>query len=210
MTPELREKIKAALREGTLSVESVNPETGEIRKSPVKEVLRHETPHKKLLKIGLICGREIIVTEDHSIFFPTGGKGIAAAEASSIEMGDTLVIVTNDGRLSTSVVLSIQEMEPEEFTYDLSVPGDENFVCASGIVAHNSYSIGGVSLDIEKSSKYEGLKSNAESQTQEMAEAKARTYKIIGGLQQPRFGKSFRSSFGPYTSRSVLSPRNFL
>lgn len=210
MTPELREKIKAALREGTLSVNSVNPKTGEVRRSHVKEVLRHETPHKKLLKIGLICGRSLTVTEDHSVFYPTGTNHIAPAEASTIEMGDTLVIVGKDGKLSTSVVISVSNVEPEEFTYDLSVPGDENFVTADGILAHNSYSIGGVSLDIEKSSKYEGLKSNAESQTQEMAEAKTRTYKIIGGLSQPRFGRGVRSSWGPATGRGILSPRSFL
>ena len=211
MTPELKEKIKAALREGTLTVDSVNTKTGEVRRSPVTEVLRHETPHKTLLKITLICGREIIVTEDHSVFFPTGKRGeIVSVPASTIEMGDTLVVVNNEGKVSTSVVISVWNVKPEEYTYDLSVPGDENFVIANGILAHNSYSIGGVSLDLEKSSKYEGLKSNAESQTQEMAEAKARTYKIIAGVQQPRFGRGVRSAFGPATGRGILSPRNFL
>jgi len=211
MTPELRKKLKEAFQEGTLTVDSVNPKTGEVRRSPLKEVLQHETPHKTLLKISTVCGRSITVTEDHSIFFPTGKKGvIEAVEASTIEMGDTIVVVNKDGAVSTSVVISVLEIPPEEYTYDLSVPGDENFVTSCGILAHNSYSIGGVSLDLEKSSKYEGLKSNAESQTQEMAEAKSRTYKIVGGIQQPRFGRGVRSSFGPSTGRGILSPRNFL
>jgi len=210
MTPELKEKVKEALRNGTLTVRSVNPETGEIRASKVQEVLKHQTPHKKLVRINLVCGRTITVTEDHSVFYPTGTNGITPIEASKIEMGDSVVIMGKDGRLSTSVVISVCDVEPEEFTYDLAVPGDENFICTNGIVAHNSYSIGGVSLDLEKSSKYEGLKSNAESQTQEMAEAKVRTYKIVGGLQQPRFGRGVRSSFGPAMGRGILSPRNFL
>lgn len=72
------------------------------------------------------------------------------------------------------------------------------------------YSIGGVSLTIEKSSKYESLKSNAEGQFDKAAEAKSRTVKFIRGLQQPRFGIGVRSAFGSFTGKGILSPRNFL
>ena len=72
------------------------------------------------------------------------------------------------------------------------------------------YSIGGVSLSIEKSSKYESLKSNAEGQFDKGTEAKARTVKFIRGLQQPRYGIGIRSAFGPNVGRGILSPRNFL
>jgi len=72
------------------------------------------------------------------------------------------------------------------------------------------YSIGGVSLSIEKSSKYESLKQNAESQFDKAAEAKARTVKFIRGLQQPKYGIGIRSAFGPHVGRGVLSPRHFL
>lgn len=72
------------------------------------------------------------------------------------------------------------------------------------------YSIGGVSLSIEKSSKYESLKQNAEGQFDKASEAKARTVKYIRGLQQPRFGIGVRSAFGPAVGRGVLSPRNFI
>ena len=72
------------------------------------------------------------------------------------------------------------------------------------------YSIGGVSLSIEKSSKFESLKQNAESQFDKATEAKARTVKYIRGLQQPRFGIGVRSSFGPNVGRGVLSPRSFM
>ncbi len=72
------------------------------------------------------------------------------------------------------------------------------------------YSIGGVSLSIEKSSKYESLKPNAEGQFDKATEAKARTVKFIRGLQQPRYGIGIRSAFGPNVGRGILSPRNFL
>lgn len=72
------------------------------------------------------------------------------------------------------------------------------------------YSIGGISLSIEKSSKYESLKNNAESQVQQATEAKKETVKFIRGLAQPRFGIGIRSAFGPAVGRGVLSPRNFI
>jgi hypothetical protein len=72
------------------------------------------------------------------------------------------------------------------------------------------YSIGGISLSIDKSSKYESLKQNAEGQFDKAAEAKARTVKFIRGLQQPKYGFGVRSSFGPNVGRGVLSPRSFV
>ena len=72
------------------------------------------------------------------------------------------------------------------------------------------YSIGGISLSIDKSSKYQGMKDNAEQQFQTATEAKSRTVKFIRGLKQPKFGFGVRSSFGPNVGRGVLSPRSFV
>jgi len=72
------------------------------------------------------------------------------------------------------------------------------------------YSIGGISLSIEKSSKYEGMKQNAEDQWDKLVESKSRTEKYMRGLAQPRFGRGVRSAFGPYVGRGVLSPRGFV
>lgn len=73
-----------------------------------------------------------------------------------------------------------------------------------------SYSIGGISLDIEKSGKYQSLKENAEQQWDKLTEAKQRTTKYMRGLKQPRFGIGVRSAFGPNVGRSILSPRKFM
>jgi hypothetical protein len=83
-------------------------------------------------------------------------------------------------------------------------------VAANWVADEFDYSIGGVSLSIEKSSKYESLKQNAEGQLDKAAEAKVRTTKFIRGLQQPKFGMGIRSAFGPHVGRGVLSPRGFL
>lgn len=72
------------------------------------------------------------------------------------------------------------------------------------------YSIGGVSLSLEKSSKYEGAFSSLSEQFDKQLENSKATVNIIKGLQQPRFGMGLRSAFGPYVGRGVLSPQKFI
>ena len=84
-------------------------------------------------------------------------------------------------------------------------------VCGYGstselIVDEFDYSIGGISLNIDRSSKYEGLKSSAEQMWSQSVEAKTRTTKFIRGLRQPKYGIGVRSAFTPHVGRGVLSP----
>jgi hypothetical protein len=72
------------------------------------------------------------------------------------------------------------------------------------------YSIGGVSLSLEKSSKYEGAFSSLSEQFDKQLENSKATVNVIKGLQQPRFGMGLRSAFGPYVGRGVLSPQKFV
>lgn len=73
-----------------------------------------------------------------------------------------------------------------------------------------SYSIGGISLDLEKSSKFDSIRSAFQSQFDAQLEKAKATVNVIRGLQQPRYGVGIRSAFGPYVGRGVLSPRKFL
>ena len=72
------------------------------------------------------------------------------------------------------------------------------------------YSIGGVSLTIDKSSKYESLYQAMSDQFDKQLEKAKATVKIVKGLQQPRYGIGIRSAFGPYTGAGVLTPRKFV
>lgn len=72
------------------------------------------------------------------------------------------------------------------------------------------YSIGGVSLTLEKSSKYESAYQAMSDQFDKQLERAKATVKIVKGLQQPRFGVGIRSAFGPYVGSGVLSPRKFV
>jgi len=73
-----------------------------------------------------------------------------------------------------------------------------------------SYSIGGISLDLDKSSKYDTLKQGASDQFDKQLEKAKATVKFIKGLQQPKYGMGVRSAFGPFQSRGAVSPRKFM
>lgn len=85
-----------------------------------------------------------------------------------------------------------------------------NALQANWIADEFDYSIGGVSLNLEKSSKYESLKQGASDQFDKQLERAKQTVKFIRGLQQPKYGAGIRSSFGPYVGRGVLAPSKFL
>lgn len=71
------------------------------------------------------------------------------------------------------------------------------------------YSIGGVSLNLDKSSKYESAYQGAVDQFDKQLEKAKATVNIVRGLQQPRFGTGIRSAFGPYSGAGVLTPKKF-
>lgn len=73
-----------------------------------------------------------------------------------------------------------------------------------------SYNIGGVSLDLEKSSKYQSAYETLKGSFDEQLERAKLTVKFIRGLQQPKYGMGIRSAFGPHTSAGSLTPRKFI
>lgn len=85
-----------------------------------------------------------------------------------------------------------------------------NALALNWIVDEFGYSIGGVSLDIEKSSKYQGMANEAHTRFMEMSEKAKETVLVLRGLKQSRYGMGIRSSFGPSVGRGALTPRRFL
>lgn len=85
-----------------------------------------------------------------------------------------------------------------------------NALQANWIADEFDYSIGGVSLNLDKSSKYESLKQGAADQFDKQLDRAKATVKIVKGLQQPKYGAGIRSSFGPYVGRGVLAPSKFM
>jgi hypothetical protein len=205
---ETKQKIKQAFLDGQLRVKSVDPDTGLEVLKQVSDVMRHTTPHKDIVRVSTESGKSVKCTIDHSLFRLKDGK-IQPLEAGDLKLGDKLVVVEGGVAIEEKIT-SVLYMEPHLYTYDISVPAFENFVLSNGILAHNSYSIGGVSLDIERSSKYESIKNNAEGQLDKFLEAKRNTVKIIRGLQQSRYGIGLRSALGPHVGSGVMHPRHYI
>jgi len=152
ISEETKQEIRDAFQSGQLRVTAVNPSTEEVVIRPLFDVLEHDTSHKNLVKVTLVDGQSVITTVDHSLFL-RGEYGLLPVESSELHVGDKIATV-NEDKVEWVEVSEIENLSPEDKTYDLSVPGPENFLLTNGILAHNSYSISGVSLDLEKSSKY--------------------------------------------------------
>ena len=149
--PETRKAIRAAFEAGQLRATTANPETGGVSLEPVKDVMRHATGHKPLARVTLEDGRTVTCTEDHSLFVMESGCGegpIRPARAEELIPGVSHLATVDRGGVRGVKVTSVVMLPPAPYTYDLCVPGPENFALSNGILAHNSYSIGGVSLDI--------------------------------------------------------------
>lgn len=207
LSPEDRQAIRDAFHAGQLRVEAAVP-SGLVSFHPVTDVMRHEVPHKPNFEVTLEGGRSVTATEDHSLFWYEGGW-FGEVRTGQLRPGMTCAII-QDGKVRPAKVQAVKPADRQRYMYDLCVPGPQNFALSNGILAHNSYSIGGISLDINKSSQYESLKQNAESQLDKATQAKQLTVKIIRGLAQPRFGMGVRSSFGPFQSRGSVGPRSFV
>lgn len=202
-----RQAIRDAFLAGELRTRSVDPESGEIGLHVIKDVMQHHTGDRPSITCTTPDGRTVTTTCDHSLFY-FHGPGITPVRVEDLRSGSSIAEV--QGGVLGGCPVGVVQGNPLTVSYDLCVPGPENFVLTNGIVAHNSYSIGGISLDIDRSSKYMDLKRNAEEQWDKLTEAKARTTKYMRGLAQPRFGRGIRSAFGPHVGKGVLSPRNFV
>lgn len=73
-----------------------------------------------------------------------------------------------------------------------------------------SYSISGVSLDLEKSSKYQSMKDQFIGEYDKIVEANKRSIKIIKGLRQFKYGVGITSALGPMNRPGVQSRRNWV
>lgn len=78
------------------------------------------------------------------------------------------------------------------------------------IVDEYDYSISGVSLNLDKSSKYQSMKESFETEYDKILEQAKRSIKIAIGLKQPRYGIGISSALGPYSRPGVQSRRNFV
>lgn len=203
-----RVALRSSFLKGQLKVRAVDAQ-GCVSWHPVTDVLQHHTGHKAAYSVATDLG-SVVATEDHSLFrYDLATGKILEIPTSDLKVGDLLAFAQGS-KVSGSVVQSVTRVLPLQTSYDLSVPGPQNFVLSNGMVAHNSYSIGGISLDLDKSSKYQSLYDSVKSSWDEQLDRAKRTVKIVKGLQQSRYGIGIRSAFGPYSGAGQLTPRAFV
>lgn len=84
-------------------------------------------------------------------------------------------------------------------------------VALNWIADEFGYSIGGVQLDLEKSSKYQAMRDTLEQQLNAMIEQAKATLKYTKGLRQARFTTGYQSGYlGPGSAPGVMSIRNLV
>ena len=72
------------------------------------------------------------------------------------------------------------------------------------------YSIGGISLDLDKSSKYSAMADTLANQVDATLEKAKLGIKITKGIQQSHFRAGAQGVLGPYTGRGSTNPRNWV
>lgn len=121
-------------------------------------------------------------------------------------------IIASPPRTPFANLCSLCQIRPEWKT--LLLTGAANYallaLMINWVAEEFDYSVGGISLNLDKSSKYEAAANNFKDLFDSQLEKAKATVKIIKGLQQPRFGVGIRSSFGPYAGRGVLTPQKFV
>lgn len=200
------EKIKSSFLKGELSIKSYDKDNDTVSWKKISDVMKHYTPHKRVLSVQTEIA-DIGVTEDHSLFSKIDSNPV---KTSDIKVGDEVMGKDEQDNIIPLKVKGIEQLPNSKHTFDISVPETENFFTASGVLAHNSYSISGVSLDLEKSSKYQSMKDSFEAEYDKLLEMAKRSIKIAVGLKQPRYGVGISSALGPYSRPGVQSRRNFV
>jgi DNA mismatch endonuclease (patch repair protein) len=197
--------IKESFFLGDLKVKAMVDKENKPQWTTINNVLRHTTPYKKMIRVITSVG-SVDVTEDHSLFFWNTKEPV---KTSDLNIGD-LIVGLPGWEFEALKIMGIENLPPEYYTYDVSVPEVENAVLDSGILVHNSYSISGISLDLEKSSKYQAIKDEFVAEYDKLVEANKLSIKIIKGLRQFKFGVGITSALGPLSRPGVQSRRNLL
>lgn len=197
--------LKANFFKGTLKVKSMVDKGSEPIWTPLQDILRHNTPHKEMYKISTDIG-SVIVTEDHSLFSWPDKDPVRASELKE----ESLIVGLPGQEFGPIKVIGIEIVDRQKHTYDVSVPEAENAVLDSGILVHNTYSISGVSLDIDKSSKYQAIKDEFIAEYDKLVDLNKQSIKIIVGLRQQKYGVGIQSALGPMSRPGVQSRRNLV
>ncbi|MBU3957834.1 MAG: hypothetical protein KKB25_02055, partial [Nanoarchaeota archaeon] len=106
---------------------------------PLYAITRHKN-ERNLIRIRTKMG-EVKVTPDHSVI-EMKGKILKEIRGADVTKNTLIAHVKKEGEIYGAVVgllpIEIEEAEPSEYVYDLSVKDTEKFATAQGLVLHNS------------------------------------------------------------------------
>ncbi|MBI5158726.1 hypothetical protein HY992_01260 [Candidatus Micrarchaeota archaeon] len=80
---------------------------------------------------------EIIATPEHVFFVLNANKRITEKYVDELQVGDMLLSADGAGEYAPIELCKKEEVKPDGFFYDLTIPNNENFV-ANGLIVHNS------------------------------------------------------------------------
>lgn len=129
-----KKKIARAFKEGFLTTKSVSKD-GKIEYKRIVDVLRHYSEYKNIHKLKLENGKSVKTTCDHSVFILKDDK----IEAARVDTNPESIIFI-DKNVTLQKVVKNEIIKNLEYTYDLSVEENQNFVLPNGILVKNSFS----------------------------------------------------------------------
>lgn len=133
LSPELRERLRATFRDGTLRVRSVSPD-GRVEWCRVQAVHRAEVPWETIVAIDTTDGT-LTTTAGHRVFTSPTTK----VEAMDLVVGDAVLTSDADGRTSTARVTDTRTVTSRHFMYDLTAERWHNFTLhGCNVVVSNS------------------------------------------------------------------------
>ena len=100
-------------------------------------VYRHKVS-KKRFKITTANGKEVVVTEDHSIMVMNQENKLIEKKPTELSIGDKVITIENKIKIST--IASIEEMTPfeDEYVYDIGVASNDPYFFGNDVLVHNS------------------------------------------------------------------------
>jgi hypothetical protein len=109
-------------------------------------------------------------------------------------------------------IFSVEDIPPG-FKYLVVLKAAEFAITAlslNWIEEEFGYSIQGISLDIDKSSKYMAMGEALAARTEQALEKVKSGFHFTRGLQQQKFRMGAQGVLGPYTGRGSVNPRNWV
>ena len=122
----------------TTNIKTLNEKSGELIYSNIKRLIRHSVSKSKW-RLNTISGREIFVTNDHSLIVVRGGKKMEIKPIDVID-GDEVICVDKSLRSMEKIDTCEKVGEfNDEYVYDIEVDDEESHTFfGNGILVHNS------------------------------------------------------------------------